>query len=166
MGSRRSGTTLADLLERWLRVAKIDVAAPPMLGEDDARGSNRACLTTRHPPLNAAEDFRSRRRSRPRWRRCTRRPTYAPIDRRVIVISALAIGVGAVAALIANVLTHLIGFITNLAYYGRVSWRVQRAEHGALGRVVGARADRRARSSSDSWRGTARRRFAATAFLK
>jgi DNA-binding MarR family transcriptional regulator len=29
-------TTLADLLERWLREAKIDIAAPPMLGEDEA----------------------------------------------------------------------------------------------------------------------------------
>jgi hypothetical protein len=27
--------TLADLLERWLREAKIDIAAPPMLGEDE-----------------------------------------------------------------------------------------------------------------------------------
>ncbi|HMA25500.1 MAG: MarR family winged helix-turn-helix transcriptional regulator [Gemmatimonas sp.] len=29
-------TMLADLLERWLREAKIDIAAPPMLGEDEA----------------------------------------------------------------------------------------------------------------------------------
>ena len=29
-------TLLADLLERWLREAKIDIAAPPMLGEDEA----------------------------------------------------------------------------------------------------------------------------------
>ncbi len=28
-------STLADLLERWLREAKIDLATPPMLGEDD-----------------------------------------------------------------------------------------------------------------------------------
>src|SRR6185312_5326161 len=46
---------------------------------------------------------------------------YAPVDRRVIFISALALGIGAIAALIANILTHLIGFITNLAYYGRIS---------------------------------------------
>ena len=31
-------TTLADLLERWLRDAKIDFATPPMLGEDDLNG--------------------------------------------------------------------------------------------------------------------------------
>jgi DNA-binding MarR family transcriptional regulator len=33
-------TALADLLERWLRAAKIDIAAPPMLGEDE--GANAA----------------------------------------------------------------------------------------------------------------------------
>ena len=31
-------TTLADLLERWLRDANIDIASPPMLGEEDAIG--------------------------------------------------------------------------------------------------------------------------------
>jgi len=46
-------------------------------------------------------------------------PQYAPVDARVIYISALAIGVGAGGALIADVLTHLIGLITNIAYYGR-----------------------------------------------
>ena len=46
-------------------------------------------------------------------------PQYAPVDTRVIYISALAIGVGAGGALIADVLTHLIGLITNIAYYGR-----------------------------------------------
>ena len=29
-------STLADLLEQWLRAAKIDIATPPMLGEDEA----------------------------------------------------------------------------------------------------------------------------------
>jgi hypothetical protein len=29
-------TALADLLGRWLREAKIDIAIPPMLGEDEA----------------------------------------------------------------------------------------------------------------------------------
>lgn len=32
--------TLADLLERWLRDAKIDNAAPPMLGEDESLGAD------------------------------------------------------------------------------------------------------------------------------
>jgi chloride channel protein, CIC family len=48
-------------------------------------------------------------------------PSYAPVDRRVIVICALALGIGAAGALIAAILTHLIGFITNLAYFGRIS---------------------------------------------
>jgi DNA-binding MarR family transcriptional regulator len=34
--SANEQTTLADLLDRWLREAKIDIAAPPMLGEDEA----------------------------------------------------------------------------------------------------------------------------------
>jgi DNA-binding MarR family transcriptional regulator len=38
-GLQTMGTTdrimLADMLEGWLRAAKIDLAAPPMLGEDD-----------------------------------------------------------------------------------------------------------------------------------
>jgi chloride channel protein, CIC family len=46
---------------------------------------------------------------------------YVAVDRRVVVVAGLAIGVGAVGALIAVALTHLIGFITNLAYYGRIS---------------------------------------------
>ncbi|HEY5060393.1 MAG TPA: chloride channel protein, partial [Gemmatimonadaceae bacterium] len=46
---------------------------------------------------------------------------YAPVDGRVIFICLIALGVGGGAALIANLLTHLIGFITNLAYYGRLS---------------------------------------------
>jgi DNA-binding MarR family transcriptional regulator len=33
---RSDQVTLANLLERWLRAAKIDIASPPMLGEDDA----------------------------------------------------------------------------------------------------------------------------------
>jgi DNA-binding MarR family transcriptional regulator len=33
-------TTLADLLERWLRDANINIASPPMLGEDDSNGES------------------------------------------------------------------------------------------------------------------------------
>jgi DNA-binding MarR family transcriptional regulator len=33
---RNDQTTLANLLERWLRAAKIDIASPPMLGEDES----------------------------------------------------------------------------------------------------------------------------------
>jgi chloride channel protein, CIC family len=48
-------------------------------------------------------------------------PTYTPVDRRVIVICAIAAGIGAAGALIATILTHLIGLITNVAYFGRIS---------------------------------------------
>jgi CIC family chloride channel protein len=43
------------------------------------------------------------------------------LDRRVLVIGALAIALGLTASLIARVLTALIGLITNLAFYGRWS---------------------------------------------
>ncbi|MEP6495089.1 MAG: chloride channel protein [bacterium] len=48
-------------------------------------------------------------------------PEYVPVDSRVVFIAAVAIVVGAGGAIIANILTRLIGFITNLAYYGRLS---------------------------------------------
>src|SRR5579864_4751055 len=51
--------------------------------------------------------------------RAPRRPIL--VDRRVIFISALAIGVALVSGVIARVLTALIGFVTNLCYYGRFS---------------------------------------------
>ena len=48
-------------------------------------------------------------------------PEYAPVDQRVVIICGMAMLVGVGAALLANVLTRLIGLITNVAYYGRVS---------------------------------------------
>src|ERR1041385_1026603 len=47
-------------------------------------------------------------------------PSYTPVDHRVIAICALALLIGAAGAVIASILTQLIGFITNLAYYGRL----------------------------------------------
>jgi DNA-binding MarR family transcriptional regulator len=38
---RNDQETLADLLERWLVIAKIDLAAPPMLGEADGSDEKR-----------------------------------------------------------------------------------------------------------------------------
>ena len=35
---REDRDSLADLLERWLRSAKIDFASPPMVGEDEDEG--------------------------------------------------------------------------------------------------------------------------------
>ncbi|MBS2028623.1 MAG: chloride channel protein [Deltaproteobacteria bacterium] len=45
----------------------------------------------------------------------------ALVDGRVVFISALAIGVALAAGLVAQLLTRLIGLITNLAYFGRWS---------------------------------------------
>lgn len=45
----------------------------------------------------------------------------AIVDRRVVLISAVAIALALAASVIAQVLTRLIGLITNLAFYGRIS---------------------------------------------
>lgn len=39
--SEHSQTTLADLLEQWLRAAKVDIATPPMLGEEEGHGASQ-----------------------------------------------------------------------------------------------------------------------------
>jgi hypothetical protein len=74
-----------------------------------------------HSPLNAAEGLSVAPSLEPALAATHAPPEYAPVDGRVIFICVLAVFVGAGAALIANLLTHLIGFITNLAYYGRLS---------------------------------------------
>jgi CIC family chloride channel protein len=45
----------------------------------------------------------------------------APVDKRTIFISALAIGIAIGAGLIAQLLIHLIAFVTNLSFFGRIS---------------------------------------------
>jgi H+/Cl- antiporter ClcA len=45
---------------------------------------------------------------------------YDPVDRRTVFVAALAVVIAAAAALAAQLLTRLIGLVTNLAYYGRV----------------------------------------------
>ena len=47
--------TLATLLERWLREAKIDFASPPMLGEDEVRTSGKPSRSHRR---SGQRDFR------------------------------------------------------------------------------------------------------------
>lgn len=47
---------------------------------------------------------------------------HLPVTRRVVFISAMAVLVAVAAALLAQVLTGLIGLITNLAFFGRVSF--------------------------------------------
>ncbi len=44
-----------------------------------------------------------------------------PVDRRVVFTSAAALCLGAAAALVAELLTHLIALVTNLAFYGTLS---------------------------------------------
>ena len=63
------------------------------------------------------------------------------VDRRTLLLSAVAAGIGIVAALIARLLTALIGLVTNLAYYGRFSTGfVSPADHhlGAFALIVPA----------------------------
>ncbi|HET6232512.1 MAG TPA: hypothetical protein VFE05_20720, partial [Longimicrobiaceae bacterium] len=45
----------------------------------------------------------------------------APVDRRVVMISGIAVVVAVAAGFVASALTALIGLITNLAFFGRVS---------------------------------------------
>jgi H+/Cl- antiporter ClcA/CBS domain-containing protein len=60
----------------------------------------------------------------------------AVVDTRTLVISALALGLGLVAAGVARVLTALIGLITNLAFYGRLSFAFVGPAENNLGWLV------------------------------
>ncbi|MFI5364233.1 MAG: chloride channel protein [Candidatus Binatia bacterium] len=62
------------------------------------------------------------------------RPTL--VDARVVLISVLAIGVALAAGVLARVLTDLIGLITNLSFYGRLSTDFVSPAHHALGAWV------------------------------
>ena len=72
-------------------------------------------------PLNAADGLPVAPSLEPTLATVEAPPEYSPVDKRVVVISAMAVLVAIGAALLANVLTRLIGLITNIAYYGRVS---------------------------------------------
>ncbi|MFL5616699.1 MAG: chloride channel protein [Gemmatimonadaceae bacterium] len=72
-------------------------------------------------PLNAASGLPVAPSLAPALATVEAPPDYAPVDRRVVVVATIAVFVGIGAALLANVLTRLIGLITNVAYYGRVS---------------------------------------------
>jgi CIC family chloride channel protein len=58
------------------------------------------------------------------------------VDVRVLFISALCVCVALVAGLVAQLLTRLIGFITNLAFYGRISTSFASPEGNHLGPLV------------------------------
>jgi len=47
---------------------------------------------------------------------------FPTADKKIVLISTFAIGVGVVAAFIAAALLYLIGFFTNMFYYGRISF--------------------------------------------
>jgi chloride channel protein, CIC family len=64
---------------------------------------------------------------------CADRLADYSTDRRVLVLSAAAIGIGAVGAFVADALIWLIAVITNLAYYGRFSSRFVSPAGNALG---------------------------------
>jgi CIC family chloride channel protein len=46
---------------------------------------------------------------------------YEPVDRRTVLLAGLSIGIALAAGLAARLLTRLIGFVTNVAYYGRAA---------------------------------------------
>ena len=58
-------------------------------------------------------------------------------DRRILAVSGIAIAIGLVAALVAQALGRLIGLVTNLAFYGRLSSDfVSPADHSLGGFVL------------------------------
>jgi hypothetical protein len=60
--------------------------------------------------------------------------THQPlIDRRVCFISLIAVGLAVAATLVAQILTQLIGFITNLSFYGRFSTAFTSPANNTLG---------------------------------
>ncbi len=58
------------------------------------------------------------------------------VDRRVLFVTVLAIGIAFGAALIAQLLTALIGFVTNIAFYGRISAAFSSPAYNPLGAWV------------------------------
>ncbi|MBU6466277.1 MAG: chloride channel protein [Burkholderiales bacterium] len=58
------------------------------------------------------------------------------LDQRMVWLSGLAMGLGVLAAFVAYVLTHLIGFVTNIAFYGRLSTEFTSPAHNQLGAWV------------------------------
>jgi CIC family chloride channel protein len=57
-------------------------------------------------------------------------------DKRIILLSVMAVMIGAISALVADALVWLISVITNLAFYQRFSSAFQSPEHHRLGYIV------------------------------
>ncbi|MFL5815702.1 MAG: chloride channel protein [Bdellovibrionia bacterium] len=55
------------------------------------------------------------------------------VDKRVVLISGVAIGIGLISGFVAQILVALIGFVTNLFFYGRVSWEFSSPANNNLG---------------------------------
>ncbi|MDE2343336.1 MAG: chloride channel protein [Betaproteobacteria bacterium] len=62
--------------------------------------------------------------------------TPKAMDRRTVFLSALALGIGVIAAVLAQLLQMLIGLITHLSFYGDVGWSLVSPAHHALGAWV------------------------------
>jgi CIC family chloride channel protein len=77
----------------------------------------RAALSVREDPMSAPTDELSPPKLHPQRDELADFST----DRRVLVLSGLAVGIGVAAALVAYALVWLIAVITNLAYYQRFS---------------------------------------------
>lgn len=60
----------------------------------------------------------------------------AVVDRRVVLISGVAIALALVASVLAQALMRLIGLITNLAFYGHISTRFSSPAGNHLGALV------------------------------
>ncbi len=58
---------------------------------------------------------------------------YEPVDRRTVVVAALACALAVAAALAAQLLTRLIGLVTNVAYHGRVATHLVAPAGGVRG---------------------------------
>jgi len=58
---------------------------------------------------------------------------HAMVDERVLLISGVAVVIAFMAGLVAQFLTHLIGFVTNVSFYGRFSTQVASPAGNHLG---------------------------------
>ncbi len=75
-----------------------------------------------HTPLNAAEGLPIAPSLEPALASIKAPPQYRPVDRRVAIIAGWAMIIGAGGAVVAYILTALIGLLTNIAYFGRWSF--------------------------------------------
>ena len=63
-------------------------------------------------------------------------PQHATIDRRVVWLCGIAIGIGIMGAIVAELFIRLIAFITNIAFFGRISLELTPPSENHLGWLV------------------------------